>query len=60
MALQEFIDQTVPGPRRDYVGYGRYIPKVHWPNNARVAINIVLNSPASRGYDGLSDAIRRW
>ena len=31
MALQEFIDQTVPGPQRDYVGYGRHIPKVRWP-----------------------------
>jgi hypothetical protein len=43
MALQPFPDQTVPGPRRDYVGYGRYIPRVRWPDNARVAINLVLN-----------------
>ena len=28
MAIQAFIDQPVPGPQRDYVGYGRYIPKV--------------------------------
>lgn len=50
MALQEFIDQNVPGPQRDYVGYGRHIPKVHWPNNARVAINIVLNYEEGSEY----------
>ena len=43
MALQAFIDHPVPGPPRDYVGYGRHIPTVHWPNNAWVAINLVLN-----------------
>lgn len=36
-------DMDVPGPKRDYVGYGRYVPKVYWPNEARVAINIVIN-----------------
>ena len=25
MALQPFVDQNVPGPKRDYVGYGRHI-----------------------------------
>ena len=43
MVSNPFIDQDVPGPKRDYVGYGRDVPKVRWPNNARVAINIVLN-----------------
>jgi hypothetical protein len=43
MAIQAFPDQPVPGPPRDYVGYGRHIPKVRWPDNARVAINLVLN-----------------
>jgi peptidoglycan/xylan/chitin deacetylase (PgdA/CDA1 family) len=50
MALQAFIDQHVPGPPRDYVGYGRHIPKVRWPNNARVAINIVLNYEEGSEY----------
>src|SRR2546429_9130401 len=50
MAIQAFIDQPVPGPQRDYVGYGRYIPKVRWPDNARVAINLVLNYEEGSEY----------
>ena len=50
MALQAFRDQPVPGPQRDYVGYGRYIPKVRWPDNARVAINLVLNYEEGSEY----------
>ena len=50
MAIQEFLDQPVPSPKRDYIGYGRYIPKVRWPNNARVAINIVLNYEEGSEY----------
>ncbi len=37
-------ENEVPGPRRDYVGNGRNVPKVVWPNEARVAINIVINN----------------
>jgi len=50
MALQAFRDQPVPGPPRDYVGYGRHIPKVRWPDNARVAINLVLNYEEGSEY----------
>jgi len=50
MALQAFPDQPVPGPPRDYVGYGRHIPKVRWPDNARVAINLVLNYEEGSEY----------
>src|SRR5215510_12731783 len=50
MALQAFPDQSVPGPQRDYVGYGRHIPKVRWPHNARVAINLVLNYEEGSEY----------
>src|SRR5262244_838746 len=50
MAIQAFLDQPVPGPKRDYIGYGRYITKVRWPNNARVAINIVLNYEEGSEY----------
>jgi len=32
-----------PGPKRDFVGYGRDVPDARWPGGARVAINIVLN-----------------
>jgi allantoinase len=36
-------NNPVPGPERDYIGYGREVPKVVWPNEARVAINLVIN-----------------
>lgn len=28
---------------RDFVGYGRKLPKVSWPNNAQIALQIVIN-----------------
>ena len=28
---------------RDMVGYGKKLPKVEWPNKARLALQIVLN-----------------
>ncbi len=28
---------------RDYVGYGRNVPKVKWPNNARLALSVAVN-----------------
>jgi peptidoglycan/xylan/chitin deacetylase (PgdA/CDA1 family) len=31
------------GPPRDLVGYGRHVPKVTWPNDARVAVSLCLN-----------------
>ena len=43
MALRPFVDQDVPGPRRDYIGYGRDVPKVRWPDDARIAVNLVLS-----------------
>ena len=50
MVSNPLIDQDVHGPKRDYVGYGRDVPKVRWPNNARVAINIVLNYEEGSEY----------
>ncbi len=35
-------DSTAPYPR-DLVGYGRHPPHAHWPGNARVAVQFVLN-----------------
>lgn len=46
----ELIDQDVPGPKRDYIGYGRHIPKVVWPNNARVAVSIVVGYEEGSEY----------
>ncbi len=43
MTHQPFAFQDVPGPRRDMVGYGRHAPRARWPDNARVAINLVIN-----------------
>lgn len=28
---------------RDLIGYGKDYPKIRWPNNARIAINLVVN-----------------
>jgi peptidoglycan/xylan/chitin deacetylase (PgdA/CDA1 family) len=39
----DLIDRDVPGPRRDYVGYGRNPPRVVWPDEARVAVNLIIN-----------------
>ena len=41
--MEKLVDQDVPGPKRDFVGYGRRIPKVVWPNGARVAVSVILN-----------------
>jgi allantoinase len=36
-------DQNIPGPPRDYHGYGREAPKVTWPNGAKIAVSLILN-----------------
>jgi allantoinase len=35
---------------RDFVGYGRNVPQVRWPNNARIAISIVVNYEEGSEY----------
>lgn len=37
-----FQDEQVPGPQRDFVGYGRNKPRVVWPNRAAVAVNFCI------------------
>ncbi len=37
------LAEGVPGPRRDLVGYGEHPPVVRWANDAKVAIQIVIN-----------------
>lgn len=49
-----------PGPRRDFVGYGRRPPAVRWPDDAAVAVNVVINYEAGAEYslpdgDGRND-----
>ncbi len=46
----QLVDQDVPGPRRDYVGYGRRPPKVVWPNGAKVALNLAVNNEEGSEY----------
>ena len=33
----------VPGPPRDFIGYGPNPPKVRWPDDAALAVSIVVN-----------------
>jgi peptidoglycan/xylan/chitin deacetylase (PgdA/CDA1 family) len=33
----------VPGGARELVGYGEHLPRVRWQNDAKVAVNIVVN-----------------
>src|SRR5262249_47021790 len=44
------VDDHGPGPRRDLVGYGRRVPKVRWPGDARLAVNIVVNYEEGSEY----------
>lgn len=36
-------DSPLPGPQRDYVGYGRHTPQFTWPGGAVVALNVVVS-----------------
>jgi peptidoglycan/xylan/chitin deacetylase (PgdA/CDA1 family) len=66
MAYERFQMKNIPGPVRDMKGYGRNIPKVRWPNDARIAISLIMNYeegseqsyPAGDGQnDGLQEVI---
>lgn len=48
--MKASMDRDVPGPKRDFVGYGRHVPKVQWPNGARVALSLVLNYEEGSEY----------
>ena len=49
-----FRESDGPGPRRDVVGYGRHVPKVTWPEGARVAVSIVLNWEEGSEYSKIA------
>ena len=36
---------------RDFIGYGKDVPKVEWPNGARIAVNMVLNYEAGAEFN---------
>jgi peptidoglycan/xylan/chitin deacetylase (PgdA/CDA1 family) len=40
----------VPGPTRDFVGYGGEPPRVRWPADARLALNLVVNYEEGAEY----------
>ncbi len=44
------VDQDIPGPRRELVGYGRRPPKAVWPNDAKVAVQLVVNYEEGSEY----------
>jgi peptidoglycan/xylan/chitin deacetylase (PgdA/CDA1 family) len=49
------------GPVRDFRGYGRFIPRVRWPGDASLVVNIVLNYETGAEYslldgDGRNDS----
>jgi sugar phosphate isomerase/epimerase/peptidoglycan/xylan/chitin deacetylase (PgdA/CDA1 family) len=49
------------GPARDFRGYGRHIPRVRWPGDASLVVNIVLNYESGAEYslldgDGRNDS----
>jgi peptidoglycan/xylan/chitin deacetylase (PgdA/CDA1 family) len=54
-------ERAVAGPARDLVGYGREVPRVVWPEQARIAVNFVINyeegSEVQMGADGRNEAI---
>jgi peptidoglycan/xylan/chitin deacetylase (PgdA/CDA1 family) len=47
MVLSRFKEVTdMTSPARDFVGYGRGVPRVRWPNDARVALTFAVNYEA--------------
>ena len=57
----KLTDRDVPGPKRDYVGYGRRLPRVRWPGGARLAVSLVINYEEGSEYsyaagDGMNEA----
>ena len=66
MTYKPMQDIEVPGPKRNFAGYGRRIPRVRWPDGARVAVSIVVNYEEGSEYthpagdarnDGLQEVI---
>lgn len=55
-------DMAVPGPPRDFVGYGSQSPRVRWPDGAAVAVSFVVNYEEGAEYsfpmgDGRNDVL---
>lgn len=54
-------EHEILGPAREFVGYGRQVPRVAWPDAARVAVNFVINyeegSELQMGADRCNETI---
>lgn len=46
----ELAAHPVPGPQRDFVGYGPTPPAVRWPNGATLALNLVVKYEEGSEY----------
>ncbi|MGQ0603266.1 MAG: allantoinase, partial [Anaerolineales bacterium] len=46
----DWEDQDLPGGPRDLIGYGPNPPRVRWPDEARVIVNLVLNYEEGAEY----------
>ena len=46
----KFVDLPVPGPTRDYVGYGSRVPKVVWPEDAKLVVSLCINYEEGSEY----------
>ncbi len=44
------VDQDIPGPGRDYVGYGARPPKAFWPNDAKAVVSLCINQEEGSEY----------
>ncbi len=47
----------MPGPKRDFVGYGRETPKFLWPSGKRLAVSIVVNYEEGSEHSHSQDRI---
>lgn len=43
--------EVTPGTERDFVGYGRHLPTVRWPEDARLALSLVVNYEEGSEYN---------
>lgn len=66
MTYRPMQDVEGPGPKRNFVGHGRHVPRVRWPGDARVAVSFVLNYEEGSEYshpagdkrnDGLQEVV---
>ncbi len=44
------VSPPIPGTERDFIGYGRHIPRIEWPNAARLALSFVVNYEEGSEY----------